>query len=111
MARIIPVCRTSATAGLSIGWLALPPVLSLNLELHYQRWLTTPLLVQQDDDRPSGDQLGLRDQLTLGGGVRANFELAPKMFVRPGLGYFRGVDKPMSEAKYSIIQLDVPLVF
>lgn len=102
--------RTNFTCGLNLGYQIIP-MLTVSGELHYQRWLSTPLAVEKDEARPSGDQLGLRDQFTAGIGVRANLPVDQKMILRPGISYFRGIDKPMSEQKFSIIQLDVPLAF
>lgn len=102
--------RTNFTAGVNLGYRVVP-LLSVNVELHYQRWLTTPLAVQKDEAKSAADQLGVRDQLTFGLGVRANLPLGGGTMARPGLGYFRGIDKPMSEQKFSIVQLDLPIAF
>lgn len=103
--------RTNFTTGLNVGYLALPPFLTVSLELHYQRWLSTPLGVERDEAKPEDQRLGLRDQLTFGGGLRGNIPLDKSILIRPGISYFRGIDKPMSEQKFSIIQIDVPVAF
>ena len=93
--------RTNLTAGAHVGY-QLVPWLVASLETHYQRWLTTPTPVQRDSSA--------RDQLTVGGGVRASFPLSTSMLVRPGVAYFHPADDPMTRGKYRIIQLDVPVL-
>jgi hypothetical protein len=94
--------RTNFTAGLNVGYRIIPE-LTANVELHYQRWLSTPVAVTKDDTK--------RSQMTFGVGLRANLPLTNVIALRPGLGYFQGIDDPMSLAKYRIVQLDVPIVF
>lgn len=103
--------RTNFTSGLNIGYLVLPPYLTISAELHYQRWLSTPKAVEADEAKPADARRGLRDQLTVGGGVRANIPLDDKILMRPGISYFRGIDDPMAKDKFSIIQLDLPIAF
>jgi len=33
------------------------------------------------------------------------------MFIRPGIAYARALDKPLSDASYNVVQVDVPLYF
>jgi len=103
--------RTNFTSGLNVGYLVLDPWLSANVELHYQRWLSTPKAVEADEARPSDQRLGLRDQLTAGGGLRVNVPLSTSILMRPGISYFRGIDDPMADQKFSIVQVDVPVAF
>ncbi|MBI2394914.1 MAG: hypothetical protein HYV09_35420 [Deltaproteobacteria bacterium] len=103
--------RTNFTSGVNVGYLVLPPHLTISAELHYQRWLSTPKAVEADEARPADVRLGLRDQLTVGGGLRANIPLDAKILMRPGIAYFRGLDDPMAKNRYSIIQIDVPIAF
>jgi hypothetical protein len=79
------------------------PVLSLGAEIRHQRWLSTPPAVGRNEN--------LRDNTTFAIGPRLHFELAPKVWLRPGIAYARGLDKPMTDANYNIVQLDVPLAF
>jgi hypothetical protein len=94
--------RTNFTTGLHVGYF-LVPALSLGAELRHQRWLSTPAMVEANEN--------LRDNTTVAFGPRAHFELAPKTWLRPGIAYARGLDKPMTDANYHIIQLDVALAF
>lgn len=94
--------RTNFTSGLSVGYLIVP-FLTASVEVHYQRWLSTPAAVEKNG--------ALRDQATLGGGLRANVPLTDAILARPGISYFRGVDAPMTSAAYQIVQLDVPIAF
>jgi hypothetical protein len=94
--------RTNFTSGASLGYF-IAGLVNVNVEMHYQRWLTTPAVVKKDS--------AFRDQLTAGGGVRVNVPLTDTILMRPGVGYFQGVDTPMTRLGYRIVQLDVPVVF
>ena len=92
--------RTNFTAGLHLGYFVVP-ALSLGAELRHQRWLSTPRAVEQNDN--------LRDTTTFAVGPRVHLKLAEKIWLRPGVAYARGLDKPMTDANYNIVQLDVAL--
>jgi hypothetical protein len=92
--------RTNLTSGINAGY-ALTSFLNVNLEAHYQHWLSTPAPVAKDS--------ALRQQLTAGGGVRFNIPVEGAV-LRPGIGYFRGVDAPMASAGAHIVQVDFPIV-
>jgi hypothetical protein len=93
--------RTNFTSAIHVGYAA-SGVLNLNVEAHWQRWISTPSAVRQDP--------ALRDQLTVGFGVR--FDLAiGHVLVRPGFGWFRGVDAPMRRANAHVVVFDLPIVF
>jgi hypothetical protein len=94
--------RTNFTCGLSVGYRIIP-MLTASAELHYQRWLSTPLAVEKDETK--------RSQATFGFGLRANLPLTKTIAMRPGIGYFQGLDDPMQLQKYRILQLDVPIAF
>ena len=79
------------------------PLITAGVEAHYQRWLSTPLAVEKDGN--------LRQQGTVGGNVRFNLPLDNGLLMRPSVGYFVGVDKPMTDTNYRILQLDLPIVF
>jgi hypothetical protein len=49
--------------------------------------------------------------MTFAIGARAHIPLGGKMWLRPGLAYARGLDKPMSSSDYHVVQIDVPFVF
>jgi hypothetical protein len=44
-------------------------------------------------------------------GPRVHIRLARNLWLRPGLAYARGLDRPMAGANYNILQIDVPFVF
>jgi hypothetical protein len=95
--------RTNFTSGLSVGYVVLPPVLLVQAEIHYQRWLSTPAVVVTNP--------AARDQFTFGGGLRANVPLSTGILWRPGVAYFQPLDDPMAGAGYRIVQLDSPFAF
>lgn len=101
--------RTNLTTGLHVGYFVIPQ-LSFGAELRYQRWLSTPASIKSTP-LVMRDTNTLRDNLTMAIGVRAHFKLSETIWLRPGLAYARGLDDPMSKAKYNIIQLDVPVAF
>lgn len=94
--------RTNFTGALGVGY-RIVPLLTASVELHYQRWLSTPMAVEKDATK--------RAQATYGLGLRANLPLSRTTIARPGLGYFRGIDDPMATARYQIVQLDLPIAF
>jgi hypothetical protein len=94
--------RTNFTAATYVGYRVVPPV-TVGAEAHYQRWLSTPAAVEKNEN--------LRQQGTVGGNVRFNLPLENGLLMRPSIGYFVGVDKPMTDTGYRIIQLDLPIVF
>jgi hypothetical protein len=94
--------RTNFTTGLHLGYFLLPE-LSLGGELRHQRWLSTPRAVEQKDN--------LRDTTTFAVGPRVHLKLGEKVWLRPGIAYARGLDKPMTAAKYNIVQIDIPFAF
>jgi hypothetical protein len=93
---------TNFTSGIHAGYF---PVgwLSIGGEVRYQRYLSTPAVV---DANPAA-----RDNLSTAIGVRGHFHLGGKRWLRPGLAYARGIDDPMSDASYHVVQIDVPLAF
>ncbi len=94
--------RTNSTAAIHIGYRIIP-LLTVSAELHHQRWLSTPVAVEKDENK--------RSQTTVGGGVRLNLPVANTHVFRPGVAYFMGLDDPMASAKAKIILIDVPFVF
>lgn len=94
--------RTNFTSGFTVGY-SIVRIVNVNAELHYQRWLSTPVPVQKDS--------AYRDQFTAGGGVRVNVPLNDNILARPGIGYFQGLDAPMTTLGYHIVMLDVPVLF
>ena len=100
--------RTNSTAGIHVGYFVIP-MLSFGAELRYQRWLThaTRIVAMQKVDILGANM----DTTTVAVGPRAHFKFGKGMFLRPGLAYVRGLDKPLSDASYNMIQIDVPVIF
>jgi hypothetical protein len=97
----VDASRTNFTTGLHVGYFLLP-ALSIGAELRYQRWLANPSI---NTDAPT------RDNVTMAIGPRAHFKLGDHTWFRPGIAYARGLDNPMTDAKYNIVQVDLPLTF
>jgi len=101
--------RTNSTAGLHLGYFVIPQ-LSVGGELRYQRWLSGPhRLAPMAVKAPFFD--ANLDTLTFAVGPRAHFKLSKTMWLRPGISYSQGLDKPLSEQKYRIVQVDIPFIF
>jgi hypothetical protein len=94
--------RTNFTTGLHIGYQIVSPLI-ISAELRHQRWLSTPSFVEKNSS--------LRDTTTVGIGARVSFKLAKGLLARPGLSYARGLDNPLTDLNYNIIQLDIPILF
>jgi len=100
--------RTNSTVGLHAGYFIIP-MLSLGGELRYQRWLSTPtqITMMNKVDIPGF----AKDTVTFAIGPRVHFQVAKGMFLRPGIAYARGLDKPLTDASYNMVQVDVPFYF
>lgn len=96
--------KTNLTSGLHVGYFFLP-MLSLGMDLRYQRWLSTPKAVEDD---PTGT---LRDNATVAVGPRFHFAMGDTGWFRPGLSYTHPLDDPMGTNGYRIVQVDLPFVF
>jgi hypothetical protein len=94
--------RTNATSGIHVGYF-LHRLISLGGELRYQRYISTPELVKAN--------AAARDSTTFAVGPRMHFQLGDNMWVRPGISYSRALDQPLSNSKYNILHIDVPVVF
>jgi hypothetical protein len=95
--------RTNFTTGLHFGYFVLPE-LSLGAELRYQRFLKHEAPTQAND-KPGVDTVNFSV------GARGHFKIADKHWFRPGLAYARGLDKPMTDQNYNIIQVDLLFIF
>ena len=93
--------RTNFTTGLHLGYFIAPPF-SLGAEIRHQRWLSTPANVEANSI--------LRETTTFAIGPRFHVKIGEKRFIRPGIAYAKGLDKPMTDTKHHIVQLDVPIV-
>ncbi len=98
--------KTNLTTGLHVGYFLLPS-LSIGGELRYQRWLNAPFAVEKD---PTGAS---RDAMTFAIGPRFHVEVGNVGWLRPGISYQRGLDRPLAAAapNYHIVQIDIPFVF
>jgi hypothetical protein len=94
--------NTNLTMGIHAGYFFIPE-LSAGVELRHQRWLSTPTPVKANGD--------LRDTTTVAIGPRGHLKLSDTMWFRPGLSVALPLDKPMSDLDYTIVQIDLPLVF
>ncbi len=101
--------RTNSTYGLHLGYYVIPQ-LAFGAEIRYQRWLTD--VTQRS---ASGASVGIpdfaKDTVTFALGPRANFKVGKGIRILPGISYGQGLDKPLTDAKYRMIQVDVPVVF
>lgn len=95
--------NTNFTAGLHVGYFVIP-MLSLGAEIRHQRWLSTPAAVENGGE-------ALRDTSTFAIGPRFHFKLAESTWLRPGIAFAMPIDEPMSDSKYEIVQIDLPLAF
>jgi hypothetical protein len=97
--------KTNFTAGLHVGYF-FHPSFSVGSELRYQRWLNAPFAVENDKTD------SLIDNLTVAIGPRFHVKVGPA-WVRPGLAYWRGLDKPLAAAtpNYNSVQFDIPVIF
>lgn len=117
--------KTNLTSGLHIGYFVMP-MLSLGAELHYQRWLNAPIAIEQAEDlKDKGTTLNRaqviaeasRDQMSVEIGPRFHFKIGEKSWIRPGIAYERGIDRPMAAtgsgagANYHNIQIHIPVSF
>jgi hypothetical protein len=95
--------KTNLTAGLHAGWFVIPS-LSLGAELRYQRWIDAPFTAEQGKTS--------MDNMTFAIGPRFHFPVGTSSWVRPGVSFSRGADKPLAGTMNAdIVQLDVPVVF
>jgi hypothetical protein len=101
--------RTNSTAGLHVGYFVIPQ-LSLGGEIRYQRWLSSPnRLAAMGVKTPFVD--ASLDNVTFGVGPRGHFKVGQGMWLRPGISYTQGLDKPLSDSKYHVVQVDIPFIF
>jgi hypothetical protein len=98
--------KTNFTSGIHAGYY-FAPVISVGLDVRYQRWLDAPIAIDKDATDTKVDNwtaaIGPRLHIPLGGTVK----------IHPGIAYARGLDKPMAAAtpNYHIVQLDIPVTF
>jgi hypothetical protein len=94
--------KVNFTAGLFAGYYVVRKVLSLGLELRYQRWFKGPNSVAA---MPSTVQ-----NLSLAGGVRFHVPIG-KGWLRCGLAYGGGLNGPLADQHYNLVQFDCPYLF
>jgi hypothetical protein len=105
--------KTNLTMGLHLGYFVLP-MLSFGGEIRHQRFLSTPKAVEADDNpanTPALEPQGLRDTTTFAIGPRGHFKFTNSIWFRPGVAFAMGLDNPLKDAKYKIVQLDLPFSF
>jgi hypothetical protein len=100
--------KTNFTMGFHVGYFV-APFLSVGMEWRHQRWLSTPKSVEADE--ASMTPQGLRDTSTFSAGPRFHFKLSESVWFRPGVAFAIATDKPMENAQYKIVQLDLPIAF
>ncbi|HVJ91871.1 MAG TPA: hypothetical protein VM580_18855, partial [Labilithrix sp.] len=89
----------------------LAPFVSVGADLRYQRWLNPPFGGPKQGDITASDPR--IDSLSFGVGPRFHFLLGNSIWLRPGIAYSRGLDKPLaaSTPNYHVVQIDVPVLF
>jgi hypothetical protein len=97
--------KLNLTSGLFAGYF-LQPWISLGTELRFQRWLQPPKAVDTAMNKDA-----LISTLSWAIGPRFHFQLGDKTWFRPAIVYARGLDQPMTTAKYDIVQIDLPIAF
>lgn len=102
--------KTNLTAGLHVGYFVLDS-LSIGADLRYQLWLNAPIAI--DTQREVMKNNSGMDNATFALGPRYHAKIGDSMWLRPGVSYGRGLDKPTSGAtpNYHIVQLDIPFQF
>lgn len=100
--------RTNSTAGVHVGYFVIPQ-LSFGGEIRYQRWLSSPNRLVMGAKAAFVD--ANLDNVSFGVGPRAHFKVGQGMWLRPGISYTQGLDKPLSDSKYRVVQIDVPFIF
>lgn len=96
----------NATFGAHVGYFVVPQ-LSVSGELHHQHFLSDPVVLRRAMDY--GEELRSQTSGTLG--VRAHWNVAGSLWIRPGLAWTIGFDAPMAADSWQVIQLDVPILF
>jgi hypothetical protein len=94
--------KVNFTTGLFVGYFVVPKVLSLGLELRYQRWFLGPNSVASAP--------ATVDNLSLAGGARFHVPIG-KGWLRCGVAYGGGLDAPLTDGHYNQIQFDCPYFF
>lgn len=106
--------RTNSTLGLHVGYFFIP-MLSAGAEVRYQRWLTTPTTGTRNAMTGVVTNVDFADNrmdtLTAALGPRFHFKVGKTTWIRPGISYAFGFDKPLTDGNYKMVQLDIPVVF
>jgi hypothetical protein len=106
--------RTNSTMGLHVGYFFIP-ALSAGAELRYQRWLSTPTTGAKNAMTGVITNTNFADNrmdtLTAAFGPRFHFKIGKSTWIRPGVSYAFGIDRPLSDGDYKMVQLDVPVIF
>lgn len=94
--------RTNFTAGIHLGR-SFQKAISAGVDLRYQRWLS--------DASPARANPQARETVTLAFGPRFHFKAGGSKWIRPGVSFSLPLDQPLSDQRYRILQLDVPVSF
>jgi hypothetical protein len=99
--------RVNFTTGLHAGYFFVP-MFSVGGEIRYQRFLKHTFLsdLPEDDVRKANV-----DTVSFAVGPRLHFKLGETIWFRPGVAFAMGLDDPMSENEFKIVQIDLPLSF
>jgi hypothetical protein len=98
--------KTNFTAGAHVGYF-FTSFLSVGSDVRYQRWINAPFAVENDKTGAS------KDNLTVAIGPRFHINAGGSVWIRPGIAYWRGLDKPLASStpNYNSVQLDIPVLF
>lgn len=101
--------KTNLTTGVHLGYF-FTDTLSFGADLRYQLWLSAPAAVEKL--RASTND-AVMDNASVAVGPRVHIKVGEASWIRPGLSYGRGLDKPtgLAGSNYQFVQLDVPFQF
>lgn len=106
--------RTNSTFGVHVGYFFIP-MLSAGAELRYQRWLSTPTTGTKSAATGVVTNANFADNrmdtLTAAFGPRFHFKVGKSTWIRPGISYAFGIDRPLTDGDFKMVQLDIPVVF
>ncbi len=93
--------KTNFTSGVHVGYF-LHPMVSVGGELRHQRWIVPPAAAKGTPAMHT---------TTAAIGPRFHFNLGDGYWLRPGVTYGRGLDRPMTKSDYQMVQVDIPFAF
>jgi len=104
--------KINFTTGLHLGYFV-ANFLSFGAEVRYQRWLSDPKSVVNDEANADKGLVvqGLRHNLSFGIGPRFHIKLPGGRWLRPAIVYEPGLAGVMATRKYHVLQIDIPILF